>query len=265
MNEKPPYYIVSFSGGKDSTAMLLRLVEEHRPIDEIIFIDTGIEFPELYAHIDLVEERIKRKITRISSNQSFEFLLLEREIKRSKDSKVLAKYGDVKGHGWTTTQVRWCTNALKIMPKARYLSSLRKDFTIYEYLGIAADETKRLERKVNKNPNHIHPLVEWNMSEQDCLAYCYQHGFDWGGLYEKKKRVSCWACPLQNLNDLRYLYHERPELWEKLREWDSRCFNSFHPRDTLHDLEVRFSLEDRFLTEGKSTKNWEFFDTLRTL
>ncbi|WP_132587301.1 phosphoadenosine phosphosulfate reductase domain-containing protein [Allofournierella massiliensis] len=35
------------SGGKDSTAMLLRLVEENRPIDEILYCDTGWEFPQM--------------------------------------------------------------------------------------------------------------------------------------------------------------------------------------------------------------------------
>ena len=30
-------YIVSFSGGKDSTAVLLRLLEEKKPVDEIVF------------------------------------------------------------------------------------------------------------------------------------------------------------------------------------------------------------------------------------
>ena len=33
--------IVSFSGGKDSTAMLLRLLEENYQVDDIVFFDTG--------------------------------------------------------------------------------------------------------------------------------------------------------------------------------------------------------------------------------
>ncbi len=33
-------YIVSFSGGKDSTAMLLRMLEENVQVDEILFCDT---------------------------------------------------------------------------------------------------------------------------------------------------------------------------------------------------------------------------------
>ena len=48
----PAYHIVSLSGGKDSTAMLLRLLEESRSVDEIIFCDTGLEFPQMYEHID---------------------------------------------------------------------------------------------------------------------------------------------------------------------------------------------------------------------
>ncbi len=44
--------IVSFSGGKDSTAMLIMMIEKNMPIDEIIFCDTGMEFPAMYDHID---------------------------------------------------------------------------------------------------------------------------------------------------------------------------------------------------------------------
>lgn len=36
---KKKLYMVSLSGGKDSTAMLLRLIEEKRPIDLILFCD----------------------------------------------------------------------------------------------------------------------------------------------------------------------------------------------------------------------------------
>jgi len=40
--------LVSFSGGKDSTAMLIRMIELNIEIDKIIFADTGLEFPELW-------------------------------------------------------------------------------------------------------------------------------------------------------------------------------------------------------------------------
>ena len=44
-------HVVSFSGGKDSTAMLLRMIEENMPIDIILYCDTGLEFPEMEEHI----------------------------------------------------------------------------------------------------------------------------------------------------------------------------------------------------------------------
>ena len=44
--------------------MLLRLVEENRPIDEILYCDTGWEFPQMYDHLDRLEQTIGRPITR---------------------------------------------------------------------------------------------------------------------------------------------------------------------------------------------------------
>ena len=51
-------HIISFSGGKDSTAMLLMMLEQNMPIDEIIFCDTGKEFPQMYEHIEKVQKYI---------------------------------------------------------------------------------------------------------------------------------------------------------------------------------------------------------------
>jgi len=54
--DKPELHIVSLSGGKDSTAMLLRMLEENMPIDLILFCDTGLEFEAMYKHIDKLEK-----------------------------------------------------------------------------------------------------------------------------------------------------------------------------------------------------------------
>lgn len=50
--------VVQFSGGKDSTAMLLMMLEKNMPIDDIIFCDTGKEFPQIYEHIEKVNKYI---------------------------------------------------------------------------------------------------------------------------------------------------------------------------------------------------------------
>lgn len=71
-NLKPVYTIASLSGGKDSTAMLLRLLEEARPIDEILFCDTGWEFPQMYDHLARLERYIGRPITRLKAPMTAE-------------------------------------------------------------------------------------------------------------------------------------------------------------------------------------------------
>ena len=50
--------IVSFSGGKDSTAMLLMMLAKHMPIDALILCDTGKESPQMYEHIEKVQKYI---------------------------------------------------------------------------------------------------------------------------------------------------------------------------------------------------------------
>ena len=70
-------HVIQFSGGKDSTAMLLMMLEQGMTVDEIIFCDTGMEFPQMYAHIDKVEKYTGRKITRIKAEKSFEYYFSE--------------------------------------------------------------------------------------------------------------------------------------------------------------------------------------------
>lgn len=40
-------YIASCSFGKDSLAMILKLLELNYPLDEIVYFDIGVEFPAI--------------------------------------------------------------------------------------------------------------------------------------------------------------------------------------------------------------------------
>lgn len=261
MKDKPKLHVVSFSGGKDSTAMLLRMIEENYPIDIILYCDTGLEFPEMEEHIDKVEKYIGRSITRLKSEKDFMYWATE-HIREVKSDKIPGtKSGDiVNGYGYPTLFSRWCTNKLKTQVISNYFKELRKDFEIIEYVGIAVDEPKRKRDKV-------YPLIEWKMTEVDCLQYCYDRGFNWGGLYEIWNRVSCWCCPLQSLGDLRKLKKHRPELWDRLKEMDNELSKTlrpnFHIDKSLTDIERRFEVEDEFIAQGKKLRTKEFFKTLR--
>lgn len=196
-------HIVNFSGGKDSTTMLLIMLEKGMPVDIILFADTGKEFPQMYEHINKVENFIGRKIIKLKSEKSFDYYMFDHQTSKG-------KHMDRLGHGWPTMRVRWCTGYLKRDTVNKYLQELKKSHEVIQYIGIAADEKKRAKDKK-------YPLIEWGMTESDCLNYCYNKGFDWGGLYQHFDRVSCWCCPLQNLKDLRNLWEYYPELWSELK------------------------------------------------
>ena len=133
---------------------------------------------------------------------------------------------------------------------------MRKEFNLIQYIGIAADEPYRVKQ-------HHYPLVDWGMTEKDCLSYCLQRGFDWDGLYRIFERVSCWCCPLQPLEELRKLYRHCPELWEKLQYMDDHTWRQFRRDYSVCQLGLRFHLEEERLAQGLSIRNREFFSLLK--
>lgn len=225
--------IVSFSGGKDSTAMLLLMIEKNIKIDEIIFLDTGMEFPAMYQHIKQVERFIDRSITILRAEKSFEYMMLEYEKQRGKNKGQ-------KGYSWPDFRNRWCTSYLKKQVIKKYLKKY-KDYEIVEFHGIAVDEVKRLEKNNEKNVRY--PLAEWNITEKEALEYCYNKGFNWDGLYNNFDRVSCWCCPLKNLKELKTLYLKYPVLWDKLKEWEQKTYRKFRSDYDILDLEYKFKKE----------------------
>lgn len=264
MGEKKLYHVVSFSGGKDSTAMLLKMVEKGMQVDCILFCDTGLEFPEMYRHIAKVERDVGMPVTVVKADVAFEYLMLEGVKKRKADSKIVQKYGmDIRGYGWPGPKLRWCTKMLKDIPREKYLSRLRDEYEVIEYVGLAADEGYRMQRRQNRREFCRHPLVEWGMKEEDCLKYCYERGYDWGGLYRYFRRVSCWCCPLQSLDELRQLYKHFPALWRQLGEWDGRTWRKFRKDYSVRELEVRFDFEDERRKKGMPVSGRAFFFDFR--
>jgi len=232
-------YIVSFSGGKDSTAMLLRLLEEARPVDDIVFCDTTAEFPQMYEHIEKVEKYIGRRITILRPEHDFEYMMLEYD--------VAARNGkEKKGKLWPNPRLRWCTGYFKQDQMRKYMKQFNEEVT--QYIGIAADEKIR-EHKDKVKRRLVYPLVEWGMTERDCLQYCYDRGFTLGGLYEKFNRLSCYLCPMKSLNELRIIRRDFPELWKHMMELDERSIKiagySFRPNCTIADLTDRFEREEK--------------------
>ena len=228
-------HIVSWSGGKDSTAMLLRMIELNYKIDEIIFVDIrfneeiGGELPEMYEYIDQVEKYINRPITRIKSEYTFKDYFYKKYEKGKRKGSI---------YGFPHTLGGWCNSRLKIKPINKYK---REVGDCLMYVGIAADEPKRLARM---QKNEISPLAEWGWTEQDCLQYLKEKGLE-NPLYRKFKRTRCWFCPKQNKKSLEIVYRDYPELWQMLLDMEKDSPVMFKPNTTLKELTEEFEIKNK--------------------
>lgn len=126
---------------------------------------------------------------------------------------------------------------------AKILDKYTKDN--YVYIGIACDELKRIER--NKNPLKLMPLVKWNMSEKDCLKYCYDKGYSWLEndieLYDILDRVSCWCCSNKNTKELRNYYTYLSNYFKELERLQSQTNRPFHKNKSIFDYKEQFEKE----------------------
>lgn len=237
-------YIASCSFGKDSLAMVLRLLEENKPLDEVIFYDTGMEFDSIYRNRDRIKELLFQKhirYTELSSKNSFLFDMFIRPVKYRKPEEQ--KYPYHYGYEWCGGCARWGTSGKLATIKKHYKDTYGGE-EIFEYVGIAYDEPSRIKNDVQK----LYPLVEWKMTEEDCLQYCYNKGFNWKEnnieLYDVLDRVSCWCCRNKNLKELKNIYMYMPEYWQKLRGIQSRIDTPMKgDGKSVFDLEERFKKE----------------------
>lgn len=208
-------HIAMCSCGKDSLAMVLKLIETGLPLDEVVFYDTGMEFDAIY--------RIWNQLLILLKSKNIKATVLKPSIPfEEKAFDILVKErggGTHRGYSWCGGRCRWgTTEKLKAMDK--YCENEQA----IVYIGIAADETKRIGKP--RKPYKKLPLAEWGMTEQDCLEYCRNNGWNWEeygvDLYDILDRVSCWCCSNKNKKELRNIYKFLPKYWKKLKEFQSK-------------------------------------------
>ena len=207
--------------------MLLKMIELEIQFDRVICVDTTKEFPQMYDHIEKVRSLCPIEIEVVKIDFDYWF---------GEHVKTRGKRKGEQGYGWPDFRNRWCT-ALKREAIKKVQKSLPDD--CIEYHGIAFDEPKRLGK--NDGRQIRYPLVDMQMTEKDCLEYCYSKGFDWGGLYEKFHRVSCWCCPLSRIGELKTIHDEFPELWTELEEMDKLSFRRFRSDYSVDELTRKFN------------------------
>lgn len=227
------YYIASCSCGKDSMAMVLRLIHDKKPLDEIVFYDTGMEFQAIYKNWALLTKyaySIGINCTILKPQCPFLYTMFEKPVN-------VGKPNEHHGYSWCGGCCRWGTTA-----KLKSLDKYCQEKNAVCYVGIAADETARLvkERKSYK----VFPLAEWGMTERDCLEYCRRNGINWEengiDLYTILDRVSCWCCANKNQWELYNIWRHLPEYWERLKTLQAKTDRPFKKTYSVFELERLF-------------------------
>lgn len=226
-------YYLSLSGGKDSTALLLYILEAGLPLDEVrYFYEGSWGFPELFDNVLSLKGTLDVPIKIVQADYPLDYYMFDMPYKHSPTGK---------GYGWPAYHFRWCNRI-----KARELNrGLKKgDFV---YIGIAADEKHRTLKKGKPGRlNFLYPLVDAGLTSKDMVPYCVGKGYDFGGLYQYFHRTGCFMCPLTSLQSLRTLFFHFPDLWLEILLKESRAWREFKYRGKARKPLSAFTIHTRF-------------------
>lgn len=183
MNE--PKHVVALSGGKDSTALALRLAEVEPRDYEYIGNFTGNELPELFAHLERLECLLGKPIKRVQADVDL--------------------YGLIERHQMIPNfRARFCTVELKIEPTIAYMQTLPPGSVLY--VGLRADEEAR-QGIFGDDVTCKFPFREWNWKLMDVLNYLSDRGIT------IPRRTNCAVCYDQRIGEWWDLWRDYPALF----------------------------------------------------
>jgi len=230
-----PLHIVSFSGGKDSTAMLVRMLELKMPVDLVLFADTFFEFEVMYEFHD----SFKRWMGKYYPDIPMKTIATEATFDQWFHGPI--SRGDRKGEvrGWPLLAFPcWWSRESKFKPLDKECKGNIR------YIGYAADETKRLAGDAMKSDSYQSPLGDWGWAEKDCLDYLETKGIA-TQLHRDFNRTGCFLCPKQPRASLEIMCQKYPKEWARARAMEDSNIRAFHPKYSLKDIED--GLHDRLV------------------
>lgn len=236
-------HIVALSGGKDSTAMALRL-SEVEPNDYVyVCTPTGNELPEMIDHWVRLGEILGTRITPVTTGHSLQSLI--------RKQNALPNY-----------RMRWCTRMLKIAPFQAYLLA---NSPAVSYVGIRADEAvgrEGVDHGQIEGVTNRFPMVEWGWSEIDVWSYLKDRDVD------IPQRTDCAMCFYQRLGEWWRLWKHYPDQYREAEKYEKLTGHTLRSKDrdtwpaSLNDMRVEFEsgrvpggADQMTLDLGVSTRN----------
>lgn len=243
MNMRDRLYHIGISGGKDSVASLIWMVNESGiPHEQLraTFCDTGNEAPETYAHVKFVSEKVF-PVERIAP--PLDFYQLARKKNR-----------------FPSTKARFCTQDLKLKPTKEYIDNLlREGYEVIAVSGVRREESfDRRNVPEYGDPMESYfgivewrPLVFWTIVEVYLLHKKY--GVPMNPLYAMgAKRVGCFPCIMSRKSEVRNIAKNFPERIDFIREQEW-----FDGKGNPHSFFPRKKVPEEFRSTPTTTKTGE--------
>ena len=224
--------ICSVSGGKDSTAMVLRLLDMGFTFDQMqmVYMDTGWEHKKTYEYLDYLEDFFKVPILR-----------LKREVKiKEPHGPFIEKIETMLGfespyvrmlfrkNFFSNRLGKWCTSQLKMRPFKDFLKTLEDEYI--SCVGIRREESQRRSTYPEKEwadnfDCYIwRPIIDFTLDE--VIAIHHKHGLIPNHLYlTGSHRVGCWPCIFSRKKEIAALDADRISIIQELENYMTKINN----------------------------------------
>ena len=217
--------VVSVSGGKDSVATCLHLMElGYTPDDyDRIFMDTGWESSRSYEYLREVLPSAIGPITwlraEIPLDGDLEALALKYEARLGHYSSMVRRI--IKHSSFPSRMARWCTRALKLNPAKAFIRGV--DAEPVNVVGIRGEESARRARMAEHEWSDDfdcwvwRPLIGWTFD--DVVGIHQRHGLRPNPLYfEGSSRVGCWPCVFARKSEIKNTVETDPDRLAIIRD-----------------------------------------------
>lgn len=265
-DEKMLFYH-SWSGGKDSTASIILDNLHNLPPSKIIMSEVMFDNKrgisgELPEHMEWVHN----KAIPLFQRWGYEVDILRSEkdyldlfyhvVSKSRKSERNGKY-----RGWLIGGMCVANNELKMEPIRNFYKKVTEPYI--QYVGIAADEPKRLERL--NGTNKVSLLARYGYTENMAYELCREYNL-LSPIYSFTKRGGCWFCPSATYAEFANIKAKHPELWKELKRLSNEknlASTGFKYGETFDEVNAKVDeIIDRQRYEAKQITFEDLYDEL---